>query len=90
MFEVAQGLILGSHLFKIFEADLFFILSNIDISNFADDNTPYISGNNVDYVIESPEEALFSISDCNGTRTHNHLVRKRTLNPCSNGSSIIF
>ena len=25
-------------------------------------------------------ETLFIISDCNGTRTHNHLVRKRTLN----------
>ena len=61
MFEVAQGLILGSHLFKIFEADLFFILSNIDVSNFADYNTPYISGNNVDDDIESPEEALFSL-----------------------------
>ena len=22
----------------------------------------------------------FTYSDCNGTRTHNHLVRKRTLN----------
>ena len=27
---------------------------------------------------------IWKISDCNGTRTHNHLVRKQALNPLTN------
>ena len=52
VFGVPQGSILASLLFNIFLADLFLILSDTDIKNFADDNTPYHSAKNVD-VIES-------------------------------------
>ena len=61
MFEVPQGSILGPLLFNIFLADLFLIHSDIDIANFADDNTPYLSAKNVEDVIESLERASVSL-----------------------------
>ena len=41
----------------MFLIDLFFIFKNIDIASYADDNTPYISANNVNEVILSLEKA---------------------------------
>ena len=38
-------------------ADLFFILSKIDIANYADDNTPYTSSNDINGLIKSFEQA---------------------------------
>ena len=32
------------------------------------------------YDISREDAKISALSDCNGTRTHNHLVRKRTLN----------
>ena len=46
LFGVPQGSILVPMLYNIL-ADLFFILSKIDIANYADDNTPYTSSNDV-------------------------------------------
>ena len=54
---VSQRSILGPLLFNIFLADLFFIVDKIDIACFADANTPYVSGNNIDKTIESFKEA---------------------------------
>ena len=52
LFGVPQGSILVPMLYNIL-ADLFFILSKIDIANYADDNTPYISSNDVNELIKS-------------------------------------
>ena len=42
-------------------ADLFLIHSDIDIANFSDDNTPYLSAKNVEDAIESLEQASASL-----------------------------
>ena len=56
-FELSQSSILGPLLFNIFLADLFFIVNDIDIENYADDNTPYVIADNIDDLIKSLEEA---------------------------------
>ena len=43
IFWVPQGSILGPLSFNIFLIDLFFIIEDTDIANYADDNTPYVS-----------------------------------------------
>ena len=53
LFGVPQGSTLGSMLFNIFLADLFFISSKIDIANCADDNTLHTSSNDVNALIKS-------------------------------------
>ena len=55
MFGVTQGSVLGLLLFNIFLADLFLIHSDTDTANFADDNTPYLSAENVEDAIKSLE-----------------------------------
>ena len=61
MFGVPQRSIVEPLLFNIFLADLFLIYSDVDISNFADDNTPYPSVKNVEDVIESLKRASTSL-----------------------------
>ena len=55
-FGVPQGPILGPLLFNIFLADLFFVVKDIDIAIYADDNTPFTVENNIDNVIASLEQ----------------------------------
>ena len=57
-----QGSILGPLLSNIFLADLLLVLEDADIANFADDNTPVTSANNIDDLIDSPEKASSSLS----------------------------
>ena len=57
VFGVTQGSISRPLLFNIFLDGLFFIISNINIASYADDNTSYIAADNIDDLIKSLEEA---------------------------------
>ena len=54
---VPQRSILGPLLCNVFLADLFLIVNNMDIANYADDNTPYATVNDINSLIVSLEEA---------------------------------
>ena len=64
-FEVILGVlqesILGPLLFDIFLADIFLVLKDVGIANFADDTTPITSTNNIDDLIDFLEKASSSL-----------------------------
>ena len=61
--EIVLGVIQGSIwrplLFNTFSADLFFIISNINISSYTDDNTSYITADSIDGLIKQWFENSF-------------------------------
>ena len=64
LFGVPQGFVLGPILFNIFLSDLFLILNNIDFTSYADDNTIYTTGENIDEVIFSLQESFKKLFKC--------------------------
>ena len=50
-FRCTSGYIVVTLLFNIYTNDLFFQSSDIDIANYADDNTPYVCSSDLDSVI---------------------------------------
>ena len=62
LFGIPQWSILGSLLFNIFLCDLLFIMENIDIASYTDDNTPYTTGNSIEEVIQQLENAEKTLS----------------------------
>ena len=62
LFGVPQGTILIPLLFNIFLCNLFFIMNDVEIASYADDNTPFFVGGNVNDVIlklQNASKALF-------------------------------
>ena len=58
---VPQGSILGPLLFNIFLCDLFLMVENTDFASYADDNTPYTTGENINEVISKLEKETSSL-----------------------------
>ena len=57
LFRVTQGSILGPLLFNIFICDLFIMMDDTNIANYADDNNPFMSGDTTLNIITSLENA---------------------------------
>ena len=55
LFGVPQVSILGPLLFNIFLCDLFFIMNETEFASYADDNTPFASGQSIDNVMRTLE-----------------------------------
>ena len=77
---VPQGSILGQLLFNSDIYDLFLIMEDCDIANYAEDNTPYLSGKNVEEVLNGLENVSsnlfqwFTENELKGNASKCHLL----------------
>ena len=63
MKAIPQRFISRSLLFNIFMSDLFFIVNEIHFVSYVDDNTPFVSGERLDNVLDSLENATLKRFD---------------------------
>ena len=57
LFGVTQGFIFAPLLFNIFLSDLFLIMNNIELASYADDNTSYTVGKNIEELMVKLQNA---------------------------------
>ena len=55
---VPEGSVLGSLLLNIYINELFYVLNDVDICNYADETTPNVCDSSLKVVIEKLEKAL--------------------------------
>ena len=86
LYGVPQGSILGPLLFNIYLNDLFLFCDNIDIANYADDNSPYSYSKDIGSVLlrlENDSEVLLKWISNNGLKTNPDKFHLLLSNPCT-------